>query len=145
MSIEVKSKLAAPELRQGIANARSVKALRPQFREPNPPSDTKSSILCCIFAYDSTRKPANEPKTLQRYARQANTPGGPTVHVPISVLCIANAAFTYCQIHDQQNPANHTFPLIRDRPLASFLSFLHDTTVFHAAQRSPMYSAHYLR
>lgn len=144
-TIEIKSKLTSIELKQSVINARSVKALHPQFYEPNPTTETKSSILCCVFAYKSARKPENEPKTLRRYARAENRDSEQIVHIPVSACCIGNSAFTYCSGHDRADPSKHTFDLVENRPLATFLSFVSDSTTLQAAQRSPMYSAHYLQ
>lgn len=146
-TIEIKSKLTAPELEKSVANARSVKALKPQFKEAKPMSNAKSSVLCAIFAYESSRKPGNESKALQRCATEANKGGAQTIHIPISACCIADSVFTWCSGHNPTNPVEKTFETVQSesRPLASFLSFLSDSTTLYAAQRSPMYSWHYFR
>jgi len=144
-TIEIKSKLTATELQQSIANARSVKALQPRFYEPNPTTNTKSSILCSVFAYGSTRKPQNESRTLQRYVKKANQNHNQEIHIPVSALCISDAVLTYCSWHDPEDPSNNKFEIVQKRALASYLSFLYDSITSQAAQRSPMYSAHYFQ
>jgi hypothetical protein len=144
-TIEIKSKLMSDELRKAVVNARSVKALRPQYYEPNPTTEMKTSIICCVFAYMSARKPENESKTLQKYARSENKNSSQVVHIPVSACCVSNDAFTFCSWHDSNNPSKQQFKLVKKRPLATFLSFISDSTTLQAAQRSPMYSAHYLQ
>ena len=144
-TLEIKSKLTAKELKKTIINARSVKALRPKFYEPNPTTEMKSSILCCVFVYKSARKPENESKTLQKYVRVENKDSEQIVHIPVSACCIGNDAFTYCTWHDREDSSKQKFDLVKKRPLASFLSSISDSTTLQRAQRSPMYSAHYLQ
>jgi len=144
-TIEIKSKLTAEELRKSVVNARSVKALRPQFYEADPTTIAKSSIICCVFAYKSARKPENEPKTLQRYARLENKGSTQVVHIPISACCVGDNVFTFCSWFDRENPSKQKFDLVNNRALASFLSYISDSTTLQASQRSPMYSDHYLR
>ena len=145
-TIEIKSKLTSEELQKSVVNARSVKALRPEYYEPIPTTEQKSSILCCVFSYKSARKPENESRTMQKYAREQNKINSDqVVHIPISASCIGNSAFTYCNWHDPNDPRKQTFDLVTNRPLATFLSFLSDSTTYQRAQRSPMFSAHYLK
>ena len=145
-TIEIKSTLTSKELKQSVVNARSVKALRPQYYEPNPTTKEKSSILCCVFAFKSGRKPENESKTIQKYMRSENKDNpNQIVHIPVSASCIANNAFTYCAWHDKEDPSKQRFDLVKKRPLATFLSFLSDSTTYQRAQRSPMFSTHYLQ
>jgi len=145
-TIEIKSKLTSEELKKSVINARSVKALRPQYFEPSPTSKFKSSILCCVFSYKSTRKPENESKIVQKYMRSENRKNpSQVVHIPISASCIGDSAFTYCRWYDTEDPSKQKFELVLKRPLATFLSFLSDSTTFQRAQRSPMFSGHYLQ
>lgn len=145
-TIEIKSKLTSEELKKSVLNARSVKALRPHYYEPSPITKQKTSIICCVFSYKSGRKPENESKTIQKYAREENkNDPNQIVHLPISASCIGDSAFTYCKWHDSEDPSKQQFDLITNRPLANFLSFLSDSTTLQRAQRSPMYSAHYLQ
>jgi Domain of unknown function (DUF6602) len=145
-TIEIKSKLTSEELRKSVQNARSVKALRPQFHEPNPTTKQKTSIICSVFSYKSGRNPENESRTIQKYVREENKNNtDQIVHIPISASCIGDSAFTYCQRFDPENPSKQRFDLITTRPLATFLSYISDSTTLQRAQRSPMYSAHYLQ
>lgn len=145
-TIEIKSKLTSEELKKSVINARSVKALRPQYHELNPTSEFKSSILCCVFSYQSTRKAEKESEAVQKYAGRENENNpSQVVHIPISASCIGDSAFTFCRWHDPDYPSNQKFELVIERPLAAFLSFLSDLTIFLRAQRSPMFSEHYLK
>ncbi len=142
-TIEVKSKLTRGELKAAVENARSIKTLRPEYAEVMPQADVKNSAVCCLFAFKSDSKPESELNRLQEVVADANQVPHPTVHIPLSGVCVGDSVFFHCSQIDRNDPSVHSFRESFDRAAQRFTVFLVDQASIVGRQRSKMLISHY--
>ncbi len=142
-TIEVKSELTRGELRKAVDNARSIKTLRPEYAEVMPETDVKNSAVCCLFAFKSDSKPESELNRLKKVVADANQDPHPTVHVPLSGICVGDSVFLHCDDIDRNDPSVHSFRESFDRAAQRFMVFLIDQASILERQRSKMLISHY--
>jgi hypothetical protein len=149
-AIEVKSTLTAEELRSAIQNARSVKALQPDFREIDDESgDTrlgpspKSSVLCCLYSFTSNVTSARERDRILEIINDENAKSAQQVIIPLSVTCIGDESVFFGGWDRRTPPWIPTIQFREDQPALRFISCLIDQVSIAACQRKKMTMSHY--
>lgn len=142
-TVEVKSCLTKSELTDAVRNAHSVKALRPKYREVMGLAPTKSSLLCCLFAFKSDASSQKEIARLENVVSQVNRGTECKVYVPLSGLCVGDTSFTHCTKIKHGKVPTPTFQTLTTDAAMRFMVFLVDQIAILERQRSKMLISHY--
>lgn len=144
-TIEVKSTLDAEELRKSIENARSVKVLKPNFKEILRRSEIKHSPICYVFAFGSDLTQKEEMTRLNEQVDKSNE-SALEIKVPVSGLCVTDRCFLFCQ--DAQSSPPKFCTVTHDENnmnVVEFLLNLVNTCNSMAAERESLYLNMYLK
>lgn len=145
-TVEVKSTLTAKEMRGTIGNARSVKALKPEYEEVSPGQGFKNSPICYLFAFRSSAKKQAEETRLRRLVRESNSASRATIHVPLSGICVAGKSFLQCVDASARPPRFvETASAGETGAVLDFLVHLIEQCTVMSAQRRPILVHRYIQ
>lgn len=151
-AIEVKSHLSYEDLKGAIQNARSVKALKPEFREIYDKAEDlpfggvvmKPSVLCCLYSFSSSvSSPEKERERTLKLIREENSKSPQQVFVPISAACVGNESVLFGEWDSSSRPPTSIITYREDKPALRFISFLIDQISIAASLRRKMTMSHY--
>jgi hypothetical protein len=155
-TIEVKTTLNSVELRKGVQNARSIKALTFRPREILSPlckacldrtssRPDKRSPVCCIFAFNSDLRAGDESVRLNKCVGRLNDESEKKVYLPISALCVADKCFAYC---NDMKMLPQKFTILKKNKEDNILEFIINVVnscKVRAAERERLYMDMYLK
>lgn len=151
-AVEVKSKLTPGEISGAVRNARSVKALRPDFREvydgsadtPMSPIGGKLSVPCFLYAFSSSvTSSKTEEMRLLKAIEKENRESKQKVFIPLTATCIADSAVYFGCADSTRNPTKSGIQRREDQAALRFITYLVDAVTVILAQRRRMSLSHY--
>lgn len=151
-AVEVKSRLTPSEISGAIRNARSVKALQPDFREiydgsgdsAMNPVGGKLSVPCFLYAFSSsvTSSKMEEARILKAIEKE-NRESKQKVFIPLTATCVANQAVYFGGTDSIRNPTRSEIQRREDQAALRFLTCLVDVVTAVLCQRRRMSTSHY--
>jgi hypothetical protein len=155
-TIEVKSKLDSRELKKGVRNARSIKALTFERMEILKPlcklcvdkvasKPGLQSPLCYIFAFSTTLKKGSESERLNKCVNKLNEEYEEEIILPISALCVADRCFTRCIDMESKPPKFKTIKKESESNTLEFILNVINSCNVRAAERERLYWDMYLK